>query len=161
MIERQALGTVYSFTVTVGEDYPEGLSELLQRHVSHAAPLPAWPPPCNWPAVATMHGTAALLHIWDSLGVDPLAPRLIRERFHHKREPLLREELTARFTVEDLTEQTNPAVGVEQQVDFLIRFTDSHGREVAAYQCSYRLPLATWQRGRGRGTGGRGERRGR
>jgi hypothetical protein len=143
VIERQALGKEYAFSICIGRDFPGGLAELINRHFSQAEELPR-SLPSNWPALATLHGTAGLLHVWEDLGVDPLQVRLATESFRHQREPLYDEELMGRLTVEDLHELTNPNAGVEQQVHLLVRLCDRSGQEVATYQCSYRIPIATW-----------------
>ncbi len=131
----------------VGSEFAGGLAGVLRGCLpDQENPLPEWPPFCNWPALATLHGTAGMLHVWDDLGVDPLQVRLIREQFRHVRDPHPDEELTGRLTVEDLTEHTNPKTGLDQQIDFRVTFTDQSGRETTWYACSYRLPVAVWQR---------------
>ncbi len=144
MIERQALGKEYRFSVRVGAECAGGLASLVRGCLADKPPLPDWPLLCNWPAIATLHGTAGMLHVWEDLGVDPLQARMIREEFRHVRDPLPDEELAGRLTVEDLTEHTNPTTGLDQQIALRATFSDHSGREVARYACIYALPLAVW-----------------
>jgi hypothetical protein len=97
----------------------------------------------NWPAILTLHGTACLMTVWEDMGVDPLAARLIAEKFAHFRDPSSDEQLTGQVQVEDVRETVDSDTGIEEQVDLLVDFWDSSEQLIATYQSSYRIPLAT------------------
>jgi hypothetical protein len=128
------------FVVEISQEFSRVLTLLLRT--SPPFECPSWPPPSNWPAFLTFHGTACLMTIWEELGVDPLELRLVREEFRHMLAPVAGEPLNGRVCVEDVSEHIDPNVGIEEQVDLAVYFRDLRGSDVAEYRCSFRVPVA-------------------
>ena len=142
MIDRALVSKKYPpFSVFVSEGFRRELRDLFRSasptQVSTGSAL------SNWPAILTLHGTACLMTVWEDMGVDPLAARLIAEKFAHFRDPSADEQLTGQVQVEDISETVESNTGIEEQVDLLVDFRDSSKRLIATYQSSYRIPLAT------------------
>ncbi len=140
----------------VGKEFPPFRVEITEKFSVQVAdlfpavePSPASGLPSNWPAFMALQGAACLLTVWEELGVDPMELRLVREEFLHFRRPELRESLSGRVTVEDVSDHMEPSQGIEEQVDLAVRFHDSDGDLVAEYRCSYRVPVARTSRPRG------------
>ncbi|HMK34899.1 MAG TPA: hypothetical protein VK463_07535 [Desulfomonilaceae bacterium] len=138
MIDRAFIGKTFdSFTIEISPDLFTELDELISA-VARAEP---WPPPVNWPVILTLHGTACLITLWETLGVDPLEIRLVHEEFVHYRTPEPGETLVGIPCVRDVSQHLEDNSRMEEQVDLSVEFRRESGATVAGYRCSYRVPL--------------------
>jgi hypothetical protein len=96
-------------------------------------------PPPNWPAILTLHGTAALLSVWEALGVDPLSAKLLRERFLHVKPPPLGQVLSGHLRIGEIREYLNSDGKIEEEVDMHTLFVDSSKELIAEYYCTFRI----------------------
>jgi len=141
MIDRGFLGKVYPvFSVVLSDAFVRRSKELLSQHGCPVSLVDT--PPLNWPSFMTLHGTACLLNVWEDLGVDPLAVRLVREEFVHMRPVKGGADLMGRVTIEDLTEHMTSDGTIEEQVCLEVVFQDLSGTPVANYRCAFRIPVA-------------------
>lgn len=147
MIPREFVGKQFPpFKVTISEHLSRSLLELAQPADSQN--LPSWPPPTNWPAIMTLHGTACLMNVWEELGVDPLDARVAKEEFRHFGRPTPDEELTGRVWIDDIREFIDEESQICDQVDLAADFFTADGARLAAYRCSYRVPVTVPARGK-------------
>ena len=140
MIFRGAVGKRFPpFFVRISQSLVQELLELTK--VPELPPLPLWPPPSNWPALLSSHGTACLIGVWEELDVDPLQARLVWEEFLHFTDPVAGETLTGHVAVSDISRYLEPSRGIEELVEFEVSFRNSAGDPVAVYRCAFRVPL--------------------
>jgi hypothetical protein len=145
LLDRGLIGKEFPpFTIAVTEDLSEEFSSIIR--IPGGESVPSRPPPSIWPAVMTFRATACLIPVWEDLGADPLAVRLIREEFLHERTPDPGEELRGRVRIGEITEEVEPDGAIEDQADLVVDFTDSSGGLVASYRCRYRIPVAVTRR---------------
>jgi hypothetical protein len=95
--------------------------------------------PANWPAILTLHGTAALISVWEVLGIDPLSAKLLRERFLHLKPPQLGQVLSGHLRIGEIREYLNTDGKIEEEVDMHTLFVDSSKERIAEYYCTFRI----------------------
>jgi hypothetical protein len=145
VIDRSLVGKEYPpFSVSVTDDLSRDFRKIFNlSHLESSAP--ASNPPLIWPALMTGRGTACLIPVWEDLGVDPLKPKLMKEKFHYYDALVQGEQLVGRVCIEDINERVEPGKGIDEQVDLLVEFKNSRGSLVASYRCSFRIPVAIEQ----------------
>lgn len=121
----------------ISEHLSRSLLELAQ--LAQSENLSLWPPPSNWPAIMTLHGTACLINVWEELGVDPLETFLYAEEFRHFAAATPDEELTGLVWIDDIREFVDDESQICDQVDLAADFFTADGVQLAAYRFSYRV----------------------
>ncbi len=140
MVDREFIDKEFpAFKATLSVELSRALFRLMYEDEEA---LPShWPPPCNWPAVLLLHGTAGLISIWENLGVDPLAPVLVAETFSHHEIPEPDSEVTGTVRILDIRESLGAGSQICDDIDMNVDFFSRAGALIAGYRCSYRIPL--------------------
>jgi len=140
VIDRNFIGKTYHpFTVTITEGLCRDFRDLFLQVVS-PEPLPLRPP-LNWPALITLHGTACLVPLWEDMGVDPLAVRLVGEQFVHHRRVSLDETVFGELSIRDIAEHAGTDGTLAEDVDLEVVFRDSAGSGVSVYRLRFRIEI--------------------